>query len=195
MDNSLLHRKESLILTTIDVMSELGIQGLSTREIAKRQGVSEATLFRHYKSKTDLLLAVLDYYSKYDGDIAKSIELKGLTPLAAIEFWVNSYIEYYENYPAITAICQSYDTLTYDVVLAEKVKDIFHYRYNVLKGFIDQAKEEEEIKKNTDSEHLTGIIFGFIKLNCLKWRLSDFAFSLKDTTMEALSMVLNAFKI
>jgi AcrR family transcriptional regulator len=75
-----LHRKDRLILTTIDIIDELGIQSLSTREIAKREGVSEATLFRHFKSKNDLLAAVLEYYSKFDDDIYQTTGINKLKP-------------------------------------------------------------------------------------------------------------------
>ena len=76
MKDNILHRKILLIITTIDIIDELGIQGLSTREIAKRQGVSEATIFRHYKNKNELLLAVLDYFSQFDEDIFQSTRIK-----------------------------------------------------------------------------------------------------------------------
>ncbi|MDF2592112.1 MAG: transcriptional regulator TetR family [Clostridia bacterium] len=194
MDIKLLHRKDSLILTTVDVMNELGIQGLSTREIAKRQGVSEATLFRHFKSKNELLIAVLDYYSQFDSDIAKSTEMKQLSAREAIEFWINSYVEYFENYPAITAINQAYDVLASDEALAVKIKEIFNYRRNMLKTLIDRAKQAGEIKHEIESENLTDIILGHKNYNCLKWRLDNFSFSLKNTTMLTLKMILDAFK-
>jgi AcrR family transcriptional regulator len=194
MEDSLLHRKESLILTTIDVMSEIGILGLSTREIARRQGVSEATLFRHYKSKNELLLAVLDFYSQYDSDIAKTTELKSLSPREAIEFCVNSYVEYYENYPAITSINQAYDVLAYDAVLSVKIKEILNYRTNMLKKLIENAKEAGVIKKEIKSENFADIVLGLIRFNCLKWRLNKFNYSLKNSTMENLKVLLDSFK-
>ncbi len=176
-------------------MNELGIQGLSTREIARRQGVSEATLFRHYKSKNVLLIAVLDYYSQFDSDIARSTELKQISPKEAIEFWVNSYVEYYENYPAITSINQSYDVLASDAVLAVKIKEIFNFRRNMLRKLIDKAKQAGELKLEIESEGLTDIILGYINYNCLKWRLDGFNFSLRDSTMLNLKIVLDAFKL
>lgn len=195
MEYKLVHRKESLIITTIDTINEIGIQGLSTREIAKRQGVSEATIFRHYKSKNELLIAVLDFYSKFDSDIAKSTQLKYLSPREAIEFWLNSYVEYYENYPAITSIDQLCDTLTYDSELSDRAKEIFDFRGNVLKELINQAKKTEGINTEANSEHLADIILGYIKFNCLKWRLSNFNFSLKNSTMSTLAMILDMFKL
>ncbi|HWQ42004.1 MAG TPA: helix-turn-helix domain-containing protein [Desulfosporosinus sp.] len=50
----------------IEVIDEQGLQGLTTREVAKKQDISESTIFKHYKSKNELILAVLDYFSQYD---------------------------------------------------------------------------------------------------------------------------------
>jgi AcrR family transcriptional regulator len=40
-------------------LNKRGIQGATTREIARRAGVHEVTLFRHFKSKEQLLRAIL----------------------------------------------------------------------------------------------------------------------------------------
>lgn len=122
MRESILHRKERLIITAIEVIDELGIQGLSTREIARRQDVSEATLFRHYKNKNELLLGVLDHFSKFDNEILQSAKLKNLSAEEAIVYFITSTVEYYENYPAITSIMQIFDVLRYDNELSDKVK-------------------------------------------------------------------------
>jgi AcrR family transcriptional regulator len=58
MDNSLLHRRERIILTAIDIINELGIQGLSIREVAKREAIATSSIFSHFKSKNELILAV-----------------------------------------------------------------------------------------------------------------------------------------
>jgi AcrR family transcriptional regulator len=41
------------------ILNRRGIQGATTREIARRAGVHEVTLFRHFKSKEQLLRAIL----------------------------------------------------------------------------------------------------------------------------------------
>lgn len=195
MEFSIIHRKDSLILTAIEVLNELGIQGLSTREIAKQQGVSEATLFRHYKTKDDLLLAMLDYDSKYDLDIITSARMKKLNSRAAITYFVSSFAEYYENYPAITAISQAYDVLASKPLLADKIKKSYFTRINFLQEIILQAQKVGEINKSTDSEKLSYLIWGSFMSICLKWRFNQYSFSLKEYTLSTLNMTLDAFEI
>ncbi|NLC19709.1 MAG: TetR/AcrR family transcriptional regulator [Clostridiales bacterium] len=129
---SILHRKDKLIITTLEIIDEIGIMNLSTREIASREGVSEATLFRHYRNKNDLLMAVLDYFTQFDNDLYQTTMLKKLNPLDAIRFFLSSLAEFYENYPAITVITQLMDTLRYEPELEEKVRSIVFQRSQLL---------------------------------------------------------------
>lgn len=188
-----LHRKERFVITAIEIIDELGIQGLSTREIAKRQSVSEATLFRHFKNKNGLLLAVLDYYSKFDADIFQSAKLKKFMPTEAITYLIRSYTVYYENYPAITSIMQIFDVLRYDSELADKVNNIVNNRANNIKKLIEYAQEVGEIRPDVDSENLAIIISGFCREICLKWRLDNYKFSLSERIFSTLEMVLDSF--
>jgi AcrR family transcriptional regulator len=193
MRDNILHRRDRLIITTIEIIDDLGIQGLSTREIAKRQGVSEATLFRHYKSKNELLLAVLDYFSQFDEDIFYSTKLKGLSPKEAINYLVSASVEYYENYPAITSIMQIIDVLRYEPDLSDKVKDILENRIRIIKQLIKDAQICGEIRSDADSENLSIMISGLCREICLKWRLEDRKFSLRERTLSALGMLLDIF--
>lgn len=139
---SILHRKDKLIITTLEIIDEIGIMNLSTREIASREGVSEATLFRHYRNKNDLLMAVLDYFTQFDNDLYQTTMLKKLNPLDAIRFFLSSLAEFYENYPAITVITQLMDTLRYEPELEEKVRSIVFQRSQLLEKLIDEAKSK-----------------------------------------------------
>lgn len=194
MEDNILHRKDRLIITTIEIIDELGIQGLSTREIARRQGVSEATLFRHYKSKNELLSAVLDYFSQFDEDIFLSTKMKKLKPLEAITFLITSYTEYYENYPAITSVMQVFDVLRYETNLTDKVKNILSNRTGFVKALVEDAQRSNEISPDADSEDIADIINGFCREICLKWRLCDREFSLSERTLSAHHMFLNSLR-
>jgi len=191
---SILHRKDKLIITTLEIIDEIGIMNLSTREIASREGVSEATLFRHYRNKNDLLMAVLDYFTQFDNDLYQTTILKKLNPLDAIRFFLSSVAELYENYPAITVITQLMDTLRYEPELEEKVRSIVFQRSQLLEKLIDEAKKQNEIRKDIDAELLADIISGAFRETCLKWRFSR-NFSLKERFNSSLNSILASFSI
>ncbi|HBV87261.1 MAG TPA: TetR/AcrR family transcriptional regulator [Desulfosporosinus sp.] len=190
----LLHTKESLILSAIEVINEQGLQGLTTREVAKRQGVSEATIFKHYKSKNELILAVLEYYSQYDQAITESLVLKKLNPIEAIIYFVDAYVTYYENYPQITAITLSYEGLIHEPDLSDMVQGIFQRRIGTIKALIEDAKLQKAILGDVGTESLADLIVGLERMAILRWRLDKYKFSLKEQTLTSLNMLLDLVK-
>lgn len=52
--------RQSLLKATIKLFAEVGTRGATTRRIAEEAGVNEVTLFRHFKSKDDLMESALE---------------------------------------------------------------------------------------------------------------------------------------
>ncbi len=53
-------RRSQIIESAIGLMSDHGVSGATTAKIAAEVGVSEPTLYRHFKNKQEILLAALD---------------------------------------------------------------------------------------------------------------------------------------
>ena len=54
-------RRRQLIEVAIDLFSQKGFGGTTTKEIATAAGVTEAIIFRHFATKQDFYKAILDY--------------------------------------------------------------------------------------------------------------------------------------
>lgn len=195
MHDYLLPRKDVLIFSAIDIIDQLGIQGLTIKEIAKRAGISEGAIFKHYKSKNDLILAVLDHFSLYDDEIKQTIRMKEMNAKDAITFFMDAYIIYYESYPAITALTETYHEFSKDPQLAEKTMEIFLSRARFIKLLVEEGQKTGEINSEIDSENLADAILGVFRSICLKWRFTGRNFSFKDRSISAVNMILDAFII
>lgn len=57
-DVKMTEKQARIIEAAIEIFSEKGYAATSTSEIASKAGVAEGTIFRHYKTKKDLLLAI-----------------------------------------------------------------------------------------------------------------------------------------
>jgi AcrR family transcriptional regulator len=58
-EEELTDKQKQIIIAAIEAFSQKGYAGTSTSEIAKKAGVAEGTIFRHYKTKKDLLLSIV----------------------------------------------------------------------------------------------------------------------------------------
>ncbi|MCD4712441.1 MAG: TetR/AcrR family transcriptional regulator [Clostridiales bacterium] len=187
---NLIHRKEKIIFTAIEVINEMGVQNLSTKMIAKKQDIAESTIFKHFENKSTLLIAVLDFYSQYDDDIIKSIEMKKLEGLEAINYFMESFIKYYENYPEITAITQGIDDMRYIDNLSEKVIEISNKRYNCMMKMVEQSQQKGELSTVFSAESYTDLIMGGVNGIIRRWRMESYGFSLLERCKKSLAIVI-----
>lgn len=58
-EEDLTDKQKQIIIAAIESFSKKGFAATSTSEIAKNAGVAEGTIFRHYKTKKDLLLSIV----------------------------------------------------------------------------------------------------------------------------------------
>lgn len=56
-------RRLRILQATRELYASKGSRGTTTREVAVRAGVNEATLFRHFGTKQSLIAAMLDHYN------------------------------------------------------------------------------------------------------------------------------------
>ncbi len=188
----LIKRRELIILATIDVIHECGVQDVSTKEIAKKQGISERIIYNHFPTKNDLFIAVLEHFTKYDDAIIQTTEGKRMNPIEAITYFFDSYATYYENYPALTSISQSYEALNHNPQLSQITKNILFKKENFIRKQIDEAINLNLLSASIDSEGLADIMLGTFSRLCLKWRLQEYNFSLRKKTIKTLEMILES---
>lgn len=59
-DASATNARERILYAATDLFAQLGFYGASTREIARLAAVNDATVYRHFSSKKDLFVTVLE---------------------------------------------------------------------------------------------------------------------------------------
>lgn len=183
-------KRENIIHKTIQAIDECGIDNVSTREIAKRAGISVGTIFHYFSKKEDLIISVLNRFSMYDKDIFNTARLKNMDFKQSIEFFIQSYCTYYENYPEIVSIYQAYYVKWKEVRIKNKISSIHFNRIKFIKEIIEKAEKEGVIEEVNDTDLIVDMVDFIIKGICLKWRMCNYSFSLRQRIEETINILL-----
>lgn len=62
-------RRDQIVQVATRLFSQRGFRGTTTKEIANAAGISEAMIFRHFKTKRDLYSAILDYAGQMQNEV------------------------------------------------------------------------------------------------------------------------------
>lgn len=196
MKNPLLPRKDAIILTAIEIIDELGLQALSTKELAARQDIAESALYRHFKSKDAIIVAMLEYFAKFDRAIINSARKMDVSAKERIIYCVNGFVEYYENFPAITALLFFYEMLRrYNKQIQEQVEGIFQDRFAAIVEFVAAGQKQDELSTAYTPDEYADIILGASRETILRWRIGGYSFALKDKVLSVLTRWLTAVEV
>lgn len=190
MIDDLLKRKEKILITVVQILDEKGIKGLTTREIARRQGITEPVIYKHFKGKKDILSAIIDEFSAFDESITNTIRENILNTRDAVMFYAKSYGTYYENYPEMITLMYSFDIFRYDEDLNEKMVGILGMRDEFMISLVKKGFEKNEIRTDLKPEEFAGIISNIIWMSIYKWKLEDRKWNLTETMSKKLEYVL-----
>ena len=184
-------RKDNIILAAIEIISEDGIHGLSTKKIAARQGISESLLYKHFNSINDVLVAVVKSFSRYDMMIINTVRKRDITYKEKIIAYIGPIVELYQNYPPLASIMLNYETLLNYRHTRQLIKGIINTRKGVVKTVIEKAQAEGEMNNNLTSQELADIINGVISDMVLRWKISGYVFNLKEDVLATIGKVLD----
>ena len=73
-------KRQQLINTAIELFSKNGFHGTGIDTIVEHSGVTKRTLYSHFRSKEELVLAALrDYDGQFRNAFMRQVEAKGRT--------------------------------------------------------------------------------------------------------------------
>ncbi|QUI23386.1 TetR/AcrR family transcriptional regulator [Vallitalea pronyensis] len=116
--------RDKLIQATIELVADNGLYDVPTSKIAKKAQYSEATIYKHFKSKVELLIeAYLNIKSNVDRTLF--IHVEGITDPTKkyYKIWSN-YLEYFVNHPKELSYYQQFSHSTYmNHIIIERGKE------------------------------------------------------------------------
>lgn len=195
MHNNYFKRKDGIILTAIEIIDQLGVQGLTIREIASRQGISEAAIYRHFHNKLEILLETINFFCFYDTLLSGTIKSQNMTAREGIKFLVRSYSQYYENYPAISAVSFTQEAFLLEPEARQKMMDVVNKRSQFINELVIKGQKAGEITTRISSESLVDMIFGSMHFITLRWRAHNYGFPLTEHVLATISGLLEAYSL
>lgn len=96
--------RQKLLRAADAAFTELGFQSATTREIARRAGVNEVTLFRHFRTRSDLVRAVISETIKAEAAFMDNHQFDGHDLRGAISHYVEAYVGVVERREAVARI-------------------------------------------------------------------------------------------
>lgn len=129
-------RKEEIKQAVLDIIYTDGLKNLSTHNLAKRIGMSEGSIFRHFATKQDIILSIItDVENDFIGQL-RMIALSGEDPETRLKNFICATIEYLTVNKGITLLVFSEASHNNDTALRSKLQKIFNSQKELVSKII-----------------------------------------------------------
>ena len=179
MIDNLSKRQEEIINTAIKLIGEGGIQALTIKNLSAEIGIAESALYRHFKSKTEVLNALLDFLGSFIISHYEKVKTLEVSSFEKIETMISGQLKLFAENPPYAFVILSDGLYKNETVLYIKIFKIMERAKSIFINIIDEGKSSGEIRKDVPSEQLAFIILGSIRLTVTQWSLSGFSFDLR----------------
>ena len=118
------------------------------------------------------------------------IEMQKFLSRESIIYCITRWADYYECYPAMTAIVNSYETLRNEAGVAQKAKEIFESRSGIVLRLVEEGIKNGEFRSDIDGKSFSNIIWGSCIATTLEWRMKQRNFKIKERLLSTLDIIL-----
>ena len=171
-------RQKEIIEISLEILKEGGAQKLTMKEIAKRAGISEQAIYRHFENKLAILAAVIEYFRSRVSNIFKRAQEAG-SPIQQLQKFIETLLEYFENNPGVAVVVTSEDIFQNETSLNREIKKMVENRISNITRIIQNGQAAGEITDEYPATDLAFMILGALRFLVATWRLSSFSFSLQ----------------
>lgn len=119
-------RQEEIKSAVLSIIFRDGLKKLSTRNIAKEVGISEGSIFRHFKSKKDIILAIMDDVIEKLIENLREISLENTPPPQRLFNYLCETVNYLRKNKGITILLFTEASYENDIELMTKLNYIFN---------------------------------------------------------------------
>ena len=167
-----LSTREKIIKIGADIIVKEGLRKFTAKNIADRLGITDAAIFKHFKSMDDIILEIIErYVSKCSQSAIEAVE-KGKTVKEKLKLLLKSHIDVLEETRgAVPVLCfelSRSEDIKFKNILNEFVEN---YRTKISK-IIKEGQKEGSIRKNLDPEDVAMFFIGSIQAKVFAYVMS-----------------------
>ncbi len=153
-------RQKEIKTAVLQIIGDEGIKSVSTKNIAKHTGLSEGAIFRHFKTKRDIMISIIDDVDKDMIDKLEQISLEDISARKRLFKVICKAISYLTKHNGITILLFTEASQANDIEMIEILNNLFNSQTQVIAKIIKDGIDEGIWSKDISAEDVAILYMG-----------------------------------
>lgn len=168
-----------IIKATGNILTSSGVSGLTIKKLAAAMKFSESAIYRHFESKEEIILALLDFLAtNMDERLTASYSKNENQKEQIVRLFQNQYSFFKQNPHFVVAVFSD-GLMEESQRINEMIYKIMTVKIKHLKPLLIEGQQSGVFTKAISADDLTHIVMGTFRLQMYKWRMAEFQFDIE----------------
>ncbi len=188
-------RQLEIIEAAGKILTASGVGGLTIKNLAKEMKFSESAIYRHFTSKEEIIIALLEYLAKSMDERYTNAISNEQSPEEKFKTLFQNQFSFFEKNPHFVVAVFSDGLMEESQRINETILKIMSVKMKHLMPVIIEGQQKGIFTSAITTQELIQIVMGTFRLQMYKWRLANFEFDLPTAGEDTIQSVLTLVKV
>lgn len=188
-------RKKEIINTSLSIIDQRGIKGLTVARIAEEVGFAESALYRHFKSKKEIISFILEEVHKLSQSNFVEIKKSVKNSAEELRLLLKIHFEFLEEYPGLFKIIYSDELHIGESSLLEKLQLLLNEIIETIGAIVKRGKKEKIFRPDVDTTIAAVHFLGIVQTAFSYWTIGGRRISLLQTGDKLISQFFSGISV
>lgn len=177
-------RQQEIVNSVRRIIITAGMERLTVREIAADLKITDGALYRHFKSKKEILNLLIDDIEKTLLETINEAAQKSQDPLQKLEDIFLSHLSYVEQRKGVSFIVINKTLSLKDKSLQRKMFSVVNKYLKTIKSILKEGMALGRIRSDINIDSSSIVFFGMVQSMVTVWGLSGYKYSLRKERLD-----------
>ena len=193
MESTISDRQLEIIEAAGKILTRSGVGGLTIKNLAKEMHFSESAIYRHFTSKEEIIIAMLNYLAENMDQRLSNLESSSDSE-ENFRIFFQEQFRFFKINPHFVVAVFSDGLMEESQRINETILKIMAVKSKHLLPLIKEGQRQGVFTDAILGEDLMQIVMGTFRLQMFKWRVSKFQSDLKKTGDKMIQSILILIK-
>ena len=167
-----------------------GIKGLTTKTLAHEMGFTESAIYRHFKTKEDIIVHLLEVLQHSIEQRLNEVNSQEKTANEKLKIVFKSQFKFFQQNPHFIIAILSEGLFDESKRINSLVLKIIGFKSGIITQIVEQGIKSKVFTKTIDADDMVHILMGSFRLILLKWKFSKFTLDLEKEGNKKIGSVI-----
>lgn len=187
-------RQLEIIEAAGKILTVSGVGGLTIKNIAKEMKFSESAIYRHFTSKEEIIISLLEYLAMTMDERLKNAVSVDQNPMEKFNSLFQNQFSFFKNNSHFAIAVFSDGLMEESQRINEAILKIMGVKMKHLMPIILEGQQKKFFTNDITPDQLLHIVMGTFRLQMYKWRVTNFQFDISVSGDKLIQSILTLIK-